>query len=398
MNDNNQHPRGVFGSLGDALDSVAHKAARGRWRDWLPSKGNVLFTAVVVAGLLFANRAGALTVYAPSSPQASTNTIAYQGRLAASNGAPLTGVYSMVFRLYSQSSGGAPLWDETWTGPNGVRVSDGLFNVMLGSLTAVPGSVVATNTTLWLGITVGTDGEMAPRVQLGTVPYAMQALTVPDASITGPKIADSSVTASKLAVGSVLTASIGDSSVSTAKLQPGAITVDKLGDASVATAKVQNAAITAEKLLDGSVLASKLADLSVIPRKTKAFTYSQAACCGVNATLTAYDTWVDLSPLSVDIPAADVPVATKALILFNARCRAIPGGMAITFLDSLDGATMSYTDVYPQSGQMLNVGIHDIVTLSANTAHNIRIRWRIALANGTGDCADRRLSVVLLGQ
>ncbi|MCZ7572720.1 MAG: hypothetical protein M5U01_29540 [Ardenticatenaceae bacterium] len=82
----------------------------------------------------------------------------------------------MIFRLYSAASGGPPLWEEQWTGSNSVRVSDGLFNVMLGSLAPIPPSVVTGNSSLWLGITVGSDDEMAPRVQLGSVPYAVQAL------------------------------------------------------------------------------------------------------------------------------------------------------------------------------------------------------------------------------
>lgn len=60
---------------------------------------------------------------------------------------------------------------------------------MLGSLTPIPQAVVTGNNTLWLGITVGTDDEMAPRVQLGSVPF-VQALTVPDGSVTTAKIAD----------------------------------------------------------------------------------------------------------------------------------------------------------------------------------------------------------------
>lgn len=51
---------------------------------------------------------------------------------------------------------------------------------MLGSLTPIPQTVVTGNPNLFLGITVGTDGEMSPRVQLGSVPFAVQALTVPD--------------------------------------------------------------------------------------------------------------------------------------------------------------------------------------------------------------------------
>ncbi len=76
-----------------------------------------------------------------------------QGRLADKNGAPLTQAVSMTFRLYAVTSGGVPLWEEGWTGANSVQVSDGLFNVMFGSLTPIPQSVIAGNPTLFLGIT-----------------------------------------------------------------------------------------------------------------------------------------------------------------------------------------------------------------------------------------------------
>jgi hypothetical protein len=108
--------------------------------------------------------------------------------LADANGAPITNTVNMVFRLYGAASGGAPLWEEQWTGSNAVQVSDGLFNVMLGSLTPIPQSVITGNSNLFLGITVGTDDEMTPRVQLGSVPFAVQALTVPDGSITKAKL------------------------------------------------------------------------------------------------------------------------------------------------------------------------------------------------------------------
>ena len=171
----------------------------GNWRAWLPSRGNVLFTLLVVAGLLWAQSAGALPLgRVTGAPLQTSTTIAYQGRLADANGNPLTGTYNMIFRLYDVPTGGTPLWEEQWTGSNAVKVSDGLFNVMLGSLTAIPQSVIAGRDQLWLGITVGTDDEMQPRVQLGSVPWAVQALTVPDGSITTAKIADGAVTSSKM--------------------------------------------------------------------------------------------------------------------------------------------------------------------------------------------------------
>ena len=157
-------------------------------------------TVFVVIILLWAQSAGALPLGRPQAAPtaASTGAIAYQGRLADANGNPLTGTYNMIFRLYAVPTGGIPLWEEQWTGSNGVRVSDGLFNVMLGSLTPIQQSVIAGREQLWLGITVGTDDEMQPRVQLGSVPFAVQALTVPDGSITTAKIADGAVTQAKI--------------------------------------------------------------------------------------------------------------------------------------------------------------------------------------------------------
>lgn len=99
----------------------------------------------------------------------------------------------MVFRLYSQADDGVPLWEEQRTGPNSVEISDGLFNVMLGSLVPIPQSIVTGNSELFLGVTVGNDDEMTPRVQIGSVLYARQALSVPDGSITAEKLADGAV-------------------------------------------------------------------------------------------------------------------------------------------------------------------------------------------------------------
>lgn len=173
---------------------------------WLPSRGNVIFTLIIAGLLVLAQSVGALPLSRQEAAQsaASTSTIAYQGRLADSEGAPLTGTYSMIFRLYDAASGGTPLWEEQWTGSNGVAVSDGLFNVMLGSLNSVPPTLVTSNSALWLGITVGTDDEMSPRIQLGSVPFAVQALNVPDGSVTTAKIADGTILSDDLASGIVV--------------------------------------------------------------------------------------------------------------------------------------------------------------------------------------------------
>jgi hypothetical protein len=186
-------------------------------RKLLPTPGNVVFTLVVAGSLILASRAGALSPNAPEAPTLSTNTIPYQGRIANSAGTPLTGNYEMTFALYSQLSGSTALWVEAWAGGNSVRISDGLFNVLLGSLQPIPQSVITGNNNLWLGVKVGSDAEMMPRLQLGSVPFATQALTVPDGSITKAKLA-SDVNLVPPA-GSVTTTMMADGSITSQKLK-----------------------------------------------------------------------------------------------------------------------------------------------------------------------------------
>ncbi|MBN1826711.1 MAG: hypothetical protein JW958_10620 [Candidatus Eisenbacteria bacterium] len=96
----------------------------------------------------------------------------YQGTLADTSGALLTGVYDLTFRLYGDSVAAGPvLWEEPRTG---VDVEDGLFQVILGRSVAIPDSVIAAND-LWLGLTLGADPELAPRRPIGSVFFAMRA-------------------------------------------------------------------------------------------------------------------------------------------------------------------------------------------------------------------------------
>ncbi|MEM7533828.1 MAG: hypothetical protein AAF639_16710 [Chloroflexota bacterium] len=179
------------------ISNISKKLQAARWR---PNVGNMLFSLMLVAGLVWGLHSGMLELIAApnAQPVTSINTIPYQGRLANTAGDPLTDTIDMSFRLYNTANGGAPLWTEQWVGSSAVQVSDGLFNVMLGSLNPIDTSVMTDNSSLFLGVTVATDNEMTPRVQIGSVPLAVQALTVPNGSITSEKLADGAVTADKL--------------------------------------------------------------------------------------------------------------------------------------------------------------------------------------------------------
>lgn len=130
----------------------------------MPNIGTVL----VVAALLFANN-----VYAANlSTGASPSTISYQGTLSTAGGTAVNANIGLTFRLYDVQSGGNALWTETHSG---VPVNNGLFNVLLGSITPIPASVWDNNA-VYLGVQVdGDSAELLPREIIGTVPYSVKA-------------------------------------------------------------------------------------------------------------------------------------------------------------------------------------------------------------------------------
>ncbi|MCK4606915.1 MAG: hypothetical protein KAU35_06430 [candidate division Zixibacteria bacterium] len=110
--------------------------------------------------------------------------INYQGRLTDDQGGPVTSTVSMTFTIYDASVGGDSKWTET---QSAVTVTDGLFNVRLGSVNPISDTVFNEDNR-YLAITVGGDAELTPRTMMVAVPYASRIATVDGASggnITG---------------------------------------------------------------------------------------------------------------------------------------------------------------------------------------------------------------------
>lgn len=117
----------------------------------------------------------------------------FQGRLTDSAGnVKPDGLYNMKFRLFTVSSGGSDVWNETRETTNRVQVTNGLFSVKLGDVTPVPASLFASGS-LYLEIELPTpatatcstascasftEGAMTPRNQLSTSAYAYNAETL----------------------------------------------------------------------------------------------------------------------------------------------------------------------------------------------------------------------------
>jgi hypothetical protein len=191
-----------------------------RWaRHFIPNIG----TLILMALMLLVYRASAAP-NGPAAPDATPGTISYQGMLNDAAGQPVNGNTNITFRLYSASTGGTALWTEAHTDANAVPVSNGLFNVLLGSLTPVPASVWS-NANVYLGVQVGGDAEMSPREAVSVVPTAM---TVPDGAIGTAKIASDAITTTKIADGAIGAAKIASGAITTALIANGAVTPGKI--------------------------------------------------------------------------------------------------------------------------------------------------------------------------
>lgn len=104
-------------------------------------------------------------------PEPVPHLINVNGRLSDSSGNPFSGSVDMVFRIYSQESGGDSHWIESHTGSNVVEVTDGYFDSNLGGINPL---TLTFSQPLWLGITVESDSEMTPRTRLVSSPYAIR--------------------------------------------------------------------------------------------------------------------------------------------------------------------------------------------------------------------------------
>ncbi|UCH11788.1 MAG: collagen-like protein, partial [Fidelibacterota bacterium] len=99
-------------------------------------------------------------------------TIPYQGVLTDGMGTPaLEGTYVFTFTLYDEETGGHPLW----VAHKELYVEQGHFSTILGSQTPIDGTL-RFDCPYWLGIQLGSEPELSPRIPLTSVGYSFYAL------------------------------------------------------------------------------------------------------------------------------------------------------------------------------------------------------------------------------
>lgn len=96
------------------------------------------------------------------------------GRLTNSSGSALEGSYSVVFSLYDVYSGGTALYSSTQTVSTNAQ---GVYSAIL------PDVDLNFSDNYYLGIKVGSDDEMTPRLNVTSSPYALRAGNVSSSGI-----------------------------------------------------------------------------------------------------------------------------------------------------------------------------------------------------------------------
>ncbi|MCL5011317.1 MAG: hypothetical protein M1594_00240 [Candidatus Marsarchaeota archaeon] len=107
--------------------------------------------------------------------------IGFQGKLTDKNGVAINGSTSIVFNIYTTSTGGTSLYNETDT----VTANNGLVSVLIGSNTSL---TLPFNQQYYLGVNVNNDGEMSPRLILSDAPYAFNSITAVNSTYSNSSV------------------------------------------------------------------------------------------------------------------------------------------------------------------------------------------------------------------
>jgi len=108
-------------------------------------------------------------------PAGVPRVVKFSGVLKDASGNLLNGTVGVSFAVYSDSAGGAPLWEET----QNVQFSQGRYSVFLGQSrsSGIPAEIFSSGQPRWLGVRILAPGEEEqPRVFLSSVPYALKAV------------------------------------------------------------------------------------------------------------------------------------------------------------------------------------------------------------------------------
>jgi hypothetical protein len=242
-------------------------------------------------------RIAALLLLAPGLAGAEELLLVHHGMLFDANDAPVNGPVTITVTLYPRSDSGpaGALWTDTFE----TTAFKGRYGVVLGDTEALHRALTAADLAgeRWMAVRVGDDGELQPRLRLGSVATALHAFTAASADdaahadLAGVALAldaEATVAGGRI-TGAVARASVADALDANAQV-PAAQVNGKV--ASAASADVALALDAAVRLpasrVDGKIAAAAEADVAGALAATATVPAAQVTGLAAVATTGAY--------------------------------------------------------------------------------------------------------------
>lgn len=206
------------------------------------------------------------TIFITTSAFAGPKFINFQGVMEFNNEPLEFATVDVTFRLYNVPELGDVFWDETILGVETKK--NGKFNVKLGKAegSEIPDSVFS-EAELWLGIQIinydPAQSEMTPRTEIGAVPYALMAKSVPDKAIGKNKLDTLAVDSSKIADRAIRKENIKDRAIGKSQLDTLAVDSSKIADRAIRKENIKDKAVGKAQLDTLAVDSSKIADRAI---------------------------------------------------------------------------------------------------------------------------------------
>ena len=104
-------------------------------------------------------------LFIPANSFAIPALLTHQGHVVDSSDTPLAGVSDVIFSIYTQPTGGSPIWSENLA----VTFNNGSYSVNLGAEDPLSANMFDTSV-LYLGVALSGTTEFEPREKITSVP------------------------------------------------------------------------------------------------------------------------------------------------------------------------------------------------------------------------------------
>jgi hypothetical protein len=184
--------------------------------------------------------------------------------------------------------------------------------------------------------------------------------------------------------------------IGTNQITNGAVTADKIADSTITTTNLADDAVSSAKVLDGNLTAADIADGAVTSLKLTSQAIPFSYTYNPDEEATTSTTWVDMPDMSVSIT---LERTSHIIIMFSATAYVEVLGNSIKVRAITDEAIPYPVEIVLTKGTQLTIGTHsftwNLPDVSAGT-HTVKIQWLVSGGTGSGNVADRSLTVIAL--